>query len=187
MYLPSAAGFAPKGHRWIPCLVPAGLTPPQQQHLAPGMVPMLGWQDALRLNTEIHLASMEKNGEKGCGQKAAGETAKLALKYGIETLIYPCSRGHKCPGGRMSHLCGTAYRCHVIKPPISFHSTFGSSHFAPAALGLQIHHGGQAQSGGAAVVSAGWVCQCCQTLCWTPDHALSLQGLWREAGGVCIS
>lgn len=87
----------------------------------------------------------------------------------------------------MSHLCGTAYRCHVIKPPISSHSTFGCSHFAPAALGLQIHHGGQAQSGGAAVVSAGWVCQRCQTLCRTPDRALSLQGLWREAGGVCTS
>lgn len=61
-------------------LVPAGLTPPQQQHLAPGTVPMLGRQEALRLNTEIHLALMEKNGEKECGQKAAGETAKIALK-----------------------------------------------------------------------------------------------------------
>lgn len=45
LHLHSIAGFAPKGHRWLPCPVPAGLSP--QEQLPPwGQSPH--WADVMR-------------------------------------------------------------------------------------------------------------------------------------------
>lgn len=104
LHLPSTAGFAPKGHRWLPCPVPAGLTPPAAAPSA-GDGPHAG---LARCAEPERGDTAGKMGRRGVWGETSGETGKKRAKKSSNPLFIHVRGGLNTRGGG----------CHTLVTPL---------------------------------------------------------------------